>query len=642
MTLCRWRLGGAVLALLSSIGLALPPQQADARAPSGADAGSSAQSAQNTTITVRWNQRRGVISDSILGVNHRFARSAFGAWDEDADRPEPIVVRRLIRAGVSIVRFPGGKIANLFDWKRSIGVGRGCQVNGRVTPGGYVQAPRGAVYGPDEHMDLVHAVGADAEIMVPFATETPRDAADWVEYMNAPSNSPGNPNGGVDWADRRAANGHRAPYHVTRWEIGNEHRFKYQRYWMSADHRRALEQYVHGGSRQISNEALGKDCDHPLRGIPSDGSAAQVFEILFPPVAPPSVDLTVGGVRWRRVEDVSTAGPDSQVFTLNRASGSVRFGDGEHGAIPPKGTVVRASYQSVHPGVFAFIKAMERVDPDITVCPSWGLPEFARAAAGHHYGCLTAHSYTHFRGERHADWSSRVEGHDWHMVSAAGEFRFIRSIQQSLPRGAPVALSEFGVIMGNARAYPHWYDSMTHALYMATQWIHWLRLRIPWALGNDLMASDSRALLGPPRDYVFTAEAVTRTAIKPMFAAGGRTLAVEVDGNRRRDPGLPGGPYPALVVAASRDHVGHLYLLVVNRLPQPGGAVRTLIRTPGLRHAAAATLREVESSAFHDWNGANHQHAVHLHIDRRKVGRGAFSMLFPAHSIMLIRLGPTR
>ena len=70
------------------------------------------------TVTVHWNQGRGIISDSLLGVNHRFARAGFGAWDARADRPQPAVVRRLRRAGVSIIRFPGGKIANLFDWKQ--------------------------------------------------------------------------------------------------------------------------------------------------------------------------------------------------------------------------------------------------------------------------------------------------------------------------------------------------------------------------------------------------------------------------------------------------------------------------------------------------------------------------------------------
>jgi alpha-N-arabinofuranosidase len=48
-----------------------------------------------------------------------------------------------------------------------------------------------------------------------------RLAADWVEYCNAP-NDGSNPNGGTDWAAKRAADGSSAPFKVAYWEIGNE------------------------------------------------------------------------------------------------------------------------------------------------------------------------------------------------------------------------------------------------------------------------------------------------------------------------------------------------------------------------------------------------------------------------------------
>jgi hypothetical protein len=126
-----------------------------------------------------------------------------------------------------------------------------------------------------------------------------------------------------------------------------------------------------------------------------------------------------------------------------------------------------------------------------------------------------------------------------------------------------------------------------------------------------------------------------------MFASGGTALRVSVDGSPRRDPGLDAGTYPALAVAASRDHDGHLYLLVVNRMPQPSGAVRAIIRTPGLRHTAAATIRRVESSTFHDWNGPKHPHSVRYRTNQRHTGRGPYTTVFPAHSITLIRLTTT-
>ena len=47
-----------------------------------------------------------------------------------------------------------------------------------------------------------------------------QDAADLVEYLNAPQGS--HPNGGTAWADVRAKNGHPEPYGIRYFEIGNE------------------------------------------------------------------------------------------------------------------------------------------------------------------------------------------------------------------------------------------------------------------------------------------------------------------------------------------------------------------------------------------------------------------------------------
>jgi alpha-N-arabinofuranosidase len=590
------------------------------------------------TIVIDWTSRGRHVGPDLLGVNHRFSRSAYGSWDWRHDRPPSRVVARLRRAGVTAIRFPGGKEANLYDWTESIGASRGCQVNGRVaTNGGYYPAPRGTVYGIDEHMRLVHAVGAEAEIMVPFVINTPRSAANLVEYVNSPSRSSGNPRGGVDWADVRAQNGHPAPYDIRLWEVGNEQRFKYQRYWMSAKHHKALRQYVHGGSRRITGEPLGQSCSHPPAGVRSDGSANQVYNTLWPPVARGTVSIRVGHHRWHQVSDLADAGPDAKAYVLRPKTGQVVFGDGEHGAIPPRGATVTADYRSVHPGVFAFISAMRDVDATIDVCPSWGLPDFAAAARGRHYSCLTAHAYTHFIGDHHHNWSSPLEGHDWNMLGSDTERTFIASVQASLPKGVPVELSEFGVILGNNRVYPHWETSMTHALYMASQWIHWLRLGIDWTLGDNLTGQSGRGLVGRPPAFTLSAEGVTRRAIKPMFDSGGHLLPVQVRNNRLRNPGLGEGAYPGLVVAATRDAADHLNLMVVNRLPLNKDAIPTQIRVRG-RPASYARIRQVDAATYRSWNSDHHPHAVHLRTSRRQLSGHSFHFTFPAHSITLLRL----
>jgi predicted phage baseplate assembly protein len=52
-----------------------------------------------------------------------------------------------------------------------------------------------------------------------------------------------------------------------------------------------------------------------------------------------AVDVYEGGpddpVRWTEVQDLLDAGPNDRVYTVNRTTGEVRFGDGQQGLIPP-------------------------------------------------------------------------------------------------------------------------------------------------------------------------------------------------------------------------------------------------------------------------------------------------------------------
>lgn len=57
-------------------------------------------------------------------------------------------------------------------------------------------------------------------------------------------------------------------------------------------------------------------------------------------------------VLWDQVIDPSDCGPDARVYSLDEATGVIRFGDGLHGMIPPIGrdSIVAFSYQRTEPG----------------------------------------------------------------------------------------------------------------------------------------------------------------------------------------------------------------------------------------------------------------------------------------------------
>jgi predicted phage baseplate assembly protein len=114
------------------------------------------------------------------------------------------------------------------------------------------------------------------------------------------------------------------------------------------------------------NAALARQRSHVTREIVARGTGEpdQTFRLANTPVLPETLTLEVDGEPWRRVDDLIDAGPEVQIgeaqrapvgygpagravvkaYTVDRESGEGRFGDGLHGARPPAGSVVEASY----------------------------------------------------------------------------------------------------------------------------------------------------------------------------------------------------------------------------------------------------------------------------------------------------------
>lgn len=133
------------------------------------------------------------------------------------------------------LRYPHGLGSNNFYWKDGIGpiTKRNPNYDGTGIP---------QTFGTDEFLQYAEELGAEPILVVNVSvagkrTGSVQDAADWVEYCNAPADG-SNPNGGTDWAALRAANGHREPYGVKYWELGNEETFPG---W--ADYARRVREY---------------------------------------------------------------------------------------------------------------------------------------------------------------------------------------------------------------------------------------------------------------------------------------------------------------------------------------------------------------------------------------------------------------
>ena len=120
------------------------------------------------------------------------------------------VVSALRELSVPVIRWPGVCFADEYHWREGIGPQsqRPVKVN---THWGGVTEPN--TVGTHEYFELLRQVGAEAYISGNVGDGSPREMSEWVEYMTAPAGS---------LADERAKNGHKEPWKVPAFGIGNE------------------------------------------------------------------------------------------------------------------------------------------------------------------------------------------------------------------------------------------------------------------------------------------------------------------------------------------------------------------------------------------------------------------------------------
>lgn len=151
---------------------------------------------------------RMVLGNNALGYLHResvYSAKGAGLWDPNMRVPVPGLVNLARTAGVSNIRWPGGCGVHTFNWKLTVGP---------------IETRPKQPFGLGEFLEAAEAINAEPVITLADYWGDEKDAADLVEYLNAPVGR--NPNGGIDWAAVRAKQGHVEPYGVRWFEYGNE------------------------------------------------------------------------------------------------------------------------------------------------------------------------------------------------------------------------------------------------------------------------------------------------------------------------------------------------------------------------------------------------------------------------------------
>lgn len=166
---------------------------------------------QKGEAVIRLNPRKelGKVNKLIFGNNQlgyqnaapEYADRGSGIWDPDRNQPVPEMVKFAKDIGMSIARYPGGCGSHLFNWKKAIGP---------------LSERPNQRFGLPEFLRFCEAIKAIPIITVAEYFGTPQDAADLVEYLNAPDD------GNHPWARKRAEDGRKEPWNVVWFEFGNE------------------------------------------------------------------------------------------------------------------------------------------------------------------------------------------------------------------------------------------------------------------------------------------------------------------------------------------------------------------------------------------------------------------------------------
>ena len=166
------------------------------------------------SVTVNVNKILGPVNRFIFGTNMLgyqkgawsdatpdYSNRGGGIWDPMGRIPVSQMVQLAKDAGVSIARWPGGCAVHLFDWKKTVGP---------------LDKRPDQQFGLPEFLTACAAMNAVPVITVSDYYGAPQDAADLVEYLNAPDD------GRHRWAALRTADGATKPWNVIWFEYGNE------------------------------------------------------------------------------------------------------------------------------------------------------------------------------------------------------------------------------------------------------------------------------------------------------------------------------------------------------------------------------------------------------------------------------------
>ena len=542
----------------------------------------------------------GRVARGIVGGNLRWLDDADGAYDPATGQVRTDLARLMRRIGVGSIRYAGGTVANLFDYRHATRR-PGCQTSGGFAAPQFAAIPAArSGYTIPRQADFARAAHSATNVMVPMINTTPADAQAFVEAV---ARATGQSSIVV--------------------ELGNEPYAPDQRYWRTPDLTRRLDDYILGGTRQQAGSA-GDDGLYPVGGcdllhpVTANGRAGQTYRPRYLPISlgtPPAV--RVGGTKWHYVASLADAGPRARVFTVDPTLSRVRFGDGRHGA-EPRGALRIHYAAGPMPGFAAMYDALKAVPGvDVQVCSSWATTTFVArmAALGLPYDCIAVHQYAAVAGS-----SSTREVYRQYVAAATRTDQALGTLRTAMQASAPdrfLTVTEFGGFTadGHSRAEDFMMD-LVQAVEYAGQLRNGVRV-------SNLSNFD-----------------VLHEQYGDRFALSGTGyLADMVHAFVGLDPVEVTDPVAALTVAAARSGTRGAVLVVNKRWR---GAVTTDLQASGRGGTSCGTFRTLDADPGRPTRASSAgQLPRSVQPTTHRTWRsGTLRHRFPAHSVTLLTFRP--
>lgn len=174
-------------------------------------------SKKTASIYMDTNRTLGEISPLIFGgFAEHMGRCVYeGIYDPGSPHADKNGLRKDVLAALreinyTVMRYPGGNFVSGYRWMDGIGP-KDKRPRRREMAWKSIETNQ---FGTDEFMQFAKEIGTEPMLAVNLGTGTIQEAGDLVEYCNAPT--------GSYFSDLRAKNGHKDPYAVKYWCLGNE------------------------------------------------------------------------------------------------------------------------------------------------------------------------------------------------------------------------------------------------------------------------------------------------------------------------------------------------------------------------------------------------------------------------------------